>query len=122
MRSHPAALIDVRTRAEWQFVGLPDMNETPSTLHMISWKRYPDFSQNEAFLSELEASGVSKEMPCFFICRSGGRSLDAAIAAHAAGWQHCFNIEDGFEGEPDGASHRGKQGGWKAAGLAWRQS
>jgi hypothetical protein len=39
----------------------------------------------------------------------------------AIGFAHCFNIAGGFEGDIDGNGHRGV-GGWKSAGLPWRQS
>jgi len=39
----------------------------------------------------------------------------------AAGYRRCYNVAEGFEGNPDAERHRGKTGGWKAAGLPWVQ-
>ena len=39
--------------------------------------------------------------PLLFICRSGARSRQAAIAMTSAGWAPCFNVSDGFEGPLD---------------------
>jgi rhodanese-related sulfurtransferase len=61
------------------------------------------------------------EAPILFICRSGGRSRAAAAALTAAGYRRCYNVAEGFEGNPDPERHRGKTGGWKAAGLPWVQ-
>jgi rhodanese-related sulfurtransferase len=56
-----------------------------------------------------------------FLCRSGARSRAAAMALTAAGYTSCYNIAEGFEGNPDAERHRGTTGGWKAAGLPWAQ-
>lgn len=119
---HPAYLVDVRTVPEWQFTGVPDVSSTQSKLATISWKLYPDFSLNQKFAEQVAAlPGLSKETPLVFICRTGGRSLDAAIAMTAAGYATCYNISEGFEGEPDAHAHRGTLQGWKAKKLPWKQ-
>jgi rhodanese-related sulfurtransferase len=56
-----------------------------------------------------------------FICRSGGRSHQAANAATQAGYPDCYNVLQGFEGDKDAAGHRNTLGGWRAAGLPWVQ-
>jgi rhodanese-related sulfurtransferase len=122
LESHHAILVDVRTIPEWQFTGVPDISGTKGKLATISWKHYPDFARNVNFANDLATvPGISKETPLLFICRSGGRSADAAIAMTAAGYRYCFNIEDGFEGEPDAQGHRGAAKGWKAKKLPWKQ-
>lgn len=117
-----AVLVDVRTQAEWQFVGAPDLGVCAGSFLPVSWKLYPTFATNPNFEAQLRDAGVNESSPVFFLCRSGGRSLDAAIAMTAQGFGACFNVIDGFEGEPDGVRHRGTTGGWKAAGLPWAQS
>lgn len=122
LQTEGGVLVDVRTLPEWQFVGVPDLQGTAGTLATISWKLYPDFSSNPRFADMLAAvPGVGKDTPLLFICRSGGRSLDAAVAMTALGYRYCFNVSDGFEGDPDAASHRGKARGWKAKHLPWKQ-
>jgi rhodanese-related sulfurtransferase len=78
--------------------------------------------RNDGFLDELAAAGVAKDAPVLFLCRSGVRSVAAAEAATAVGYTRAYNILQGFEGNPDGAGHRGAGSGWKVAGLPWRQS
>ncbi|HEY6796479.1 MAG TPA: rhodanese-like domain-containing protein [Kineosporiaceae bacterium] len=117
-----AVLVDVRTRAEWSYVGGPDLNGLGKPVLQIEWVRFPDGARNEGFVAQLEATGVPKDAPVLFLCRSGVRSVAAAEAATAAGWTAAQNVLEGFEGNPDGAGHRGTTGGWKVAGLPWRQS
>lgn len=117
-----AVLCDVRTEPEWAFVGLPDLGEVGKAAVLIPWQIYPAMQQNPDFLSALIEAGVTPAQPLFFICRSGGRSRAAAIAAAAAGYAHVFNIAGGFEGPLDREGRRGAVAGWKAEGLPWRQS
>jgi rhodanese-related sulfurtransferase len=122
MEVQPALLVDVRTVPEWQFVGTPDVSATQSRLLTLSWKHYPTFAQNEQFAQQLAAQqGVSTDTPLFFICRSGGRSLDAAIAMAQLGYRYSFNVSGGFEGDADTKAHRGIVSGWKADALPWGQ-
>ena len=120
-----AQLIDVRTRAEWSFVGLPDISKLGRRPLLLEWQGFPDNRVDPAFVvrlsQELDAAGVARDAELFFICRSGGRSLLAARAMQAAGFSRCRNVADGFEGPLDGNRHRGAVAGWKAAGLPWVQ-
>ena len=114
--------MDVRTRAEWQYVGGPDTTELGRPVLRVEWSRYPDGGLNEGFLSQLDAAGVTPSRPVVFLCRSGVRSVAAAEAAARAGFSHAFNVLDGFEGIPDPEGHRGTVRGGKASGPPWRQS
>lgn len=116
-----AALVDVRTRAEWGYVGVPDLSPLGRSAVLVEWVLYPDGEPNDAFLDELSAAGLDAGAPLIFICRSGVRSKAAAAAAAAAGYAKVYNVVEGFEGPLDAAQHRGGAG-WKAAGLPWRQS
>lgn len=117
-----AVLVDVRTDAEWAFVGLPDLGALHKTVMKISWQRYPAMAIDAEFAGHLKAAGVPPTAPVLFLCRSGARSRSAAIAATQAGYAQAFNVAGGFEGDLDGARHRGHVSGWKAAGLPWVQS
>jgi rhodanese-related sulfurtransferase len=117
-----AVLVDVRTRPEWAFVGAPNLGEAAKAVVPISWQVFPAMDVNPAFVEEVTAAGAKPDSKIYFLCRSGVRSRAAAIAMTAAGFSNCFNISGGFEGDLDGDQHRGKAGGWKAAGLPWVQS
>lgn len=110
-----ARLVDVRTRAEWDYVG-----RIPGAVE-IELLTYPANRPNPAFVSELE-SKVDKAAPVLFICRSGGRSHNAAMLATQAGYGAAYNVLEGFEGDRDAQGHRNTVGGWRAAGLPWAQS
>lgn len=116
-----AALIDVRTDAEWNFVGLPDLGPLGRQVVLIPWQVYPSMQVNGAFAEHLRKAGLTPESKLFFICRSGVRSLAAGQAAQAAGFPLAFNVADGFEGPVDAEGHRGQVAGWKADGLPWLQ-
>jgi len=115
-RTEPGAqLVDVRTRAEWDYVGrIPDAVE-------IEFQTYPGGGRNPAFAAELELQ-VEKESPVLFICRSGGRSHHAAVLAKQAGYAAAYNVLEGFEGDRNEEGRRNTVGGWRAAGLPWTQS
>lgn len=117
-----AVLVDVRTRAEWAYVGLPDLGSIGKQVLRIEWLAFPDGAVNPGFVDELEAAGVPKDAPVLFLCRSGQRSIAAASTATVAGYQRAYNVAQGFEGGLDAAGHRGADSGWKALGLPWRQS
>ena len=122
LRADPQAqLCDVRTDAEWTYVGLADLSEAGKQPVMIAWQMFPTMQVNADFVQQLWRAGFTPDHPIFFLCRSGVRSLAAAQAAEAAGFAHVFNVADGFEGPPDSHGHRGAVAGWKADGLPWRQ-
>ncbi|MBY0575942.1 MAG: rhodanese-like domain-containing protein [Gallionellaceae bacterium] len=116
LQSAPGAkLVDVRSRAELDWVG-----RVPGAVE-IEWLTYPGMKPNPSFLSQLEQQ-VEKEALVLFMCRSGARANAAAIAATQAGYTGCYNVLEGFEGEKDSDEHRNTTGGWRAAGLPWEQS
>ena len=109
-----AKLVDVRTRAEWDWVG-----QVPGAVQ-IEWLTYPGSRPNPSFVSQLKRE-VDPESLVLFLCRSGGRSDHAARAATEAGYLESYNILEGFEGDKDANGHRNRIGGWRHAGLPWRQ-
>lgn len=109
-----AKLVDVRTRAELDWVGrIPDAVE-------IEWNQYPGGTSNPNFLAQLKRQ-LDPEALVLFLCRSGARSDQAARAATEAGYNGCYNILEGFEGDKDANQQRNKVGGWRHAGLPWFQ-
>ena len=116
-----AVLVDVRTSAEWQWVGGADLSALDKRVLGIEWMTSAG-EPNHRFVEQLGEAGISSETPVLFLCRSGGRSAAAANLAAAAGYRTAYNVSEGFEGDPDADGHRGTVNGWKVAGLAWRQS
>jgi rhodanese-related sulfurtransferase len=110
-----ARLVDVRTRAELDWVGC--IADTAA----VEWAIYPDMKPNAHFIAQLEQQ-VDKEALVIFFCRSGARSHHAAAAATKAGYGNCYNMLEGFEGDSDNNLQRNTINGWRAAGLPWEQS
>ncbi len=117
-----AQVVDVRTTAEWNFVGLPELSGLNREVQLVEWQSYPTMAVNPDFVAQVTAAQADKTVPIFFLCRSGARSRAAAIAATRAGYARAYNIAGGFEGDLDAERHRGQNNGWKASGLPWRQS
>lgn len=121
-----SVLIDVRTKAEWAYVGVPDLNSIGKTAVFLEWQSFPAMQVDPGFVQRLtatlETAGVKRGATLLFLCRSGARSRQAAIAMTASGWAPCFNIADGFEGTLDPWSHRNLVSGWRAGNLSWSQT
>jgi rhodanese-related sulfurtransferase len=115
-----AVLVDVRTSAEWSYVGLPDLSGLGRRVLCVEWQRYPDGAVNQGFVDELRSAGLPDAAPLYFLCRSGVRSVAAAKAATEAGLGPAYNVLHGFEGPHDEDGHRAVAG-WKNEGLPWRQ-
>lgn len=120
-----ARIVDVRTTREWEIIGIPDLGETGKDVIFIQWQMFPDMQVNPQFstiLAEaLADAGASKDDPVFFLCRSGARSRNAAMAAAATGYTKSFNIEDGFEGDANERGERASINGWQFNGLPWKR-
>ena len=116
MQSLPEAkLVDVRTRAELEWVG-----KVPGSV-LVEWNTWPGGGRNLNFIAEFEAL-IDKSAIAMLLCRSGVRSHHAAIAVTQAGYIRAYNVLQGFEGHKDPNGERKKIGGWRAAGLPWMQS
>lgn len=114
-------LVDVRTKAEWLFVGYPDIKSLGKEVLMIEWREFPHMERNNNFVEQLAAKIPDRDVSILFLCRTGGRSQEAAMQMTQAGYSNCYNIAYGFEGAHDSKGHRGLVSGWKASKLPWRQ-
>ncbi|HZP19112.1 MAG TPA: rhodanese-like domain-containing protein [Bauldia sp.] len=125
-RTADATLIDVRTAAEWVYVGVPDLGRIGKSPVLIEWDEFPSGELVPDFVgrltAELDKRRIPRDAPLYFICRSGNRSRQAAILATGAGFSRSFNVDLGFEGRLSPERHRATPGSWKAEGLPWVQS
>ena len=116
LQNHPnTKLVDVRSRAELELVG-----RVP-TATAIEWAFYPGMAANPEFAVQLEAQ-IDKEAVVIFMCRTGGRSHNAAVLAQQLGFKQAYNMMEGFEGESNAAKQRTLINGWKHASLPWTNS
>jgi rhodanese-related sulfurtransferase len=109
-------LVDVRTRAELDWVGRPVIGD--GQYAHVEWTRYPAAVPNQEFLAQLNQA-ASHDTPVLFLCRSAARSKLAAIAATQAGFTKAYDLLEGFEGDKDGQGHRKTVSGWCFRGLPW---
>lgn len=116
-----SVLVDVRTVAEWQYVGVPVLDGIGKQVVLAEWIHFPGGAPNHDFVAQVRDAVGQGDPALLFLCRSGQRSMGAAAALTHAGFSRCYNILDGFEGNKDAEGHRGTVGGWKVAELPWGQ-
>lgn len=128
-------LIDVRTRAEAQFVGFADLADANIPIYLFSdeWKQNKDGLHgayrkiyNKDFVAAvdkfIDIRNKDKSVPIILMCQSGGRSPYAARALYEAGYRKIYFQVEGFEGlKAKEGPDKGKRvvNGWKNAGLPW---
>lgn len=121
-------LIDVRTQAEYQFVGHPEKAYLiPFQFMGTSFKEKEyEMIENKEFASLILKKFDPKTDTLFFLCRSGTRAAIALSAAVTAGWptEKAYVILGGFQGEKmkdKNSAYYGQRvgGGWKNEGLPW---
>ena len=101
-----AVFIDCRSEMEFYFVG------HPVGAQHVAWNDGPDWEVNPHFVGQVKKV-ASMNRPIVLICRSGHRSLDAAVALEKAGFGDIYHVQDGFEGPLDEKHHRGTLSGWR---------
>ena len=94
-------LVDVRTIAEWQSVGYPDLSVISKNLIKITWDK-----DEKKFINSLKEFIPNQDSQIIFICKAGGRSATTANLAISYGYSSCYNLVGGFE-----------MGGWKDNNL-----
>ena len=122
-----AVLVDVRTEPEWQFVGVPDLarawdgRQSSSNGRSIPRWRWRAISSRALPRNCAGAAPTRRRRSCS--CADPARArVTPRLAMTNAGWSHCYNIAEGFEGVLDANRHRGKLNGWQARGLPWKQT
>ncbi len=116
-----AQLLDVRTSAEWSYVGIPDLSDLGQQPLLIEWQDFPAGNKNPMFAEQVNSLGLDKDAPLLILCRSGVRSKHAAILLTAAGYTQAMNITHGFEGDKDDLKRRSTKNGWRFDALPWVQ-
>ncbi|MDX2083191.1 MAG: rhodanese-like domain-containing protein [Rickettsiales bacterium] len=121
-----SAIIDVRTFEEFASIGIIAADQFDNRMILLPWQLAPEMKINQEFDKNLDLEtkklfgSKNQEAKIIFICRSGARSTQAALKAQANGYKNCYNLINGFEGDADEFSQRGKINGWKAQSLPWR--
>lgn len=127
LKSDPkSVLVDVRTIAEWDYVGEPVLDSIGKEMLKVEWMEFPEMTRNEYFAEEVLSQFDEDPSVVYFICRSGRRSEAAVIklrekVIETGQNMRIVNVSEGFEGDHDADRHRGKVNGWKVRGLPWKQ-
>ena len=122
LQNNPQALfVDVRSKAEFKYVGFPENSI------LIPWIDDPDWEPNpEAFsdlvMQELDGRENLSDTEIILICRSGFRSNEALKCLENKGFTQVSHVASGFEGDLDENDHRGNLNGWRHDGMPWSQS
>ncbi len=122
-----SVLVDVRTFEEFNFVGTANPAEFGNRMILLPWQLMPTMEVNESFEEQLTKETQKlfgdkfEEAKIIFLCRTGARSYQAANNSLMNGYQNCYNLSHGFEGDFNELGQRGKVNGWKADSLPWRQ-
>ena len=130
IKKNPANMIivDVRSRAEYQFVGHPESAYLVPVQFLnatFTGKEYA-MKDNPNFTKDIMARFDPTRNTLFFLCRSGTRAAMALNKIVQAGWpvERAYVILGGFEGgklKDKNSSYNGKRkgGGWRNEGLPW---
>ena len=122
LQNNPQALfVDVRSKAEYKYVGYPENSI------LIPWMDDPDWEPNpeafsDAVMQELDGSENLSDTEIILICRSGFRSNEALKCLENKGFTQVSHVASGFEGDLDENDHRGNLNGWRHDGMPWSQS
>ena len=122
LQNNPQALfVDVRSKAEYKYVGYPENSI------LIPWIDDPDWEPNpeafsDAVMQELDGRENLLNTEIILICRSGYRSNDALKCLENKGFTQVSHVASGFEGDLDENDHRGNLNGWRHDGMPWSQS
>ena len=114
-------LIDVRTKPEWELIGVPDLSSLNKKTIFIAWNEYPEMNINKNFIDQVAGVNIEKNDNIFLLCRSGRRSFYAAMYLVSCGYKHSYNVSDGFEGDKNELNQRSTINGWKYNDLPWQQ-
>lgn len=125
--------VDVRSRAEVAFVGMPTRVDVHIPLLTLaagdsydpgagSYQLEPNPDFETDFLAFAMDNDIDADTPIIVMCRSGSRSAKAADRIAEMGFTHVYSMTDGFEGDTakDGAQAGQRVvNGWRNAGLPW---
>jgi len=122
LQNNPQALfVDVRSKAEFKYVGFPENSI------LIPWIDDPDWEPNpevfsDSVMQELDGRENLLNTEIILICRSGFRSNEALKCLENKGFTQVSHVASGFEGDLDENDHRGNLNGWRHDGMPWSQS
>lgn len=122
LQSNPQALfVDVRSKAEYKYVGFPENSILIPWIDDLDWEPNPEVF-SDAVMQELDGRKNLSDTEIILICRSGFRSNEALKCLENKGFTQVSHVASGFEGDLDENDHRGNLNGWRHDGMPWSQS
>lgn len=118
-------LVDVRTRAEWTYVGIPDLGPIGKRAVLVEWQTFPIKPSMRALSSGLAAS--SRRSACSCTTTSILFAVREAVAwQQPEQWRRRGTslATTSLSVSKDRLTICGTEaplGGWKATGLPWQQ-
>ena len=130
LASGQAVMLDVRTPEEWAWVGHPGANklgegsQINALVFNIAYEiekpgRGYELIPNNLFMVDVAKMNLASNQAIMTLCRSGSRSVKAALALEANGYTNVYNVVGGFEGGADAKGYRTKAAGWKNLGFPY---
>ena len=122
LQNNPQALfVDVRSKAEYKYVGFPENSILIPWIDDRDWEPNPEVF-SDAVMQELDGRENLSDTEIILICRSGFRSNEALKCLENKGFTQVSHVASGFEGDLDENDHRGNLNGWRHDGMPWSQS
>jgi len=122
LQNNPQALfVDVRSKAEFKYVGYPENSILIPWIDDPDWEPKPE-AFSDAVMQELDGRENLSDTEIILICRSGFRSNEALKCLENKGFTQVSHVASGFEGDLDENDHRGNLNGWRHDGMPWSQS
>ena len=122
LQNNPQALfVDVRSKAEFKYVGYPENSILIPWIDDPAWEPNPE-EFSDSVMQELDGRENLLNTEIILICRSGFRSNEALKCLENKGFTQVSHVASGFEGDLDENDHRGNLNGWRHDGMPWSQS
>ncbi len=122
LQDNPQALfVDVRSKAEYKYVGFPENSILIPWIDEPEWEPNPEVF-SDLVMQELDGRENLLNTEIILICRSGFRSNEALKCLENKGFTQVSHVASGFEGDLDENDHRGNLNGWRHDGMPWSQS
>ena len=117
-----AQLVDVRTDAEWNFVGLPDLSPAGKQVVPIQWQVYPTHAAQRRLRRPVEGGRVHPGAPHLLHLPQRPAQPGRGTGGAGGGIPARLQRRRWVRGRCRRATAiAARAAGWKAAGLPWRQ-
>ena len=133
-RGDAVLFIDVRSKAEAVFLGMPTVADALLPLEEFNGDSAPWNDKANSYASDMnldfvaqmkaliQSKGLDSHATIVLMCRSGSRSALATGLLAKYGFDHVYSVIDGYEGDVAKTGPKAGQrwvNGWRMQGLPW---